>query len=126
MTSTVPWDLTSVWFEEEEVRSIILVPTPAMDYGASSMHQKNTGYGLFSVSSRQAKPIALLNTKGKSEFSMILSDVFNALDDMLFIDALEGTSHMVSTTTVKCCKGAVDAMDLGKGGKLTWIQSLKH
>ena len=85
-----------------------------MDDGASSMYQKNTGYGLFSISSRQATPIALFDIKRKSEISMILSDVSNALDDRLFMDALEETRHMASTTAVKSNKGTVDAVELAK------------
>eukprot|EP00957_Ditylum_brightwellii_P080154 6096371-Ditylum_brightwellii.AAC.1 len=85
-----------------------------MDDGASRMYQKNTGYGLFSISSRQAAPIALFDIKTKSEISMILSDVFNALYDRLFIDALEEARHMASTTTVKSNKGTVDAVELAK------------
>eukprot|EP00957_Ditylum_brightwellii_P042818 3241473-Ditylum_brightwellii.AAC.1 len=65
-----------------------------MDDGAFSMYRKNTGYGLFSISSRQAY-------KRKSGISMMLSDVSNALDDRLLMDALEETRYMASTMTVK-------------------------
>eukprot|EP00957_Ditylum_brightwellii_P012372 934684-Ditylum_brightwellii.AAC.1 len=45
---------------------------------------------------------------------MILSDVSNALDDRLFMDALVETRHMASTTTVKFNKGTVNAVELAK------------
>eukprot|EP00957_Ditylum_brightwellii_P184166 14027620-Ditylum_brightwellii.AAC.1 len=73
VTSTMLWDSASTRFEEE-ARSIGLVSTSAMDGGTSSMYRKNTGYGLFSISSKQARPIALFDVKRKSEISMILSD----------------------------------------------------
>eukprot|EP00957_Ditylum_brightwellii_P130583 9961199-Ditylum_brightwellii.AAC.1 len=85
-----------------------------MDDGASSMYWKNTKYGLFSISSRQARLIALFDMKRKPEISMILSDVSNALDGRLFMDALVETKDMVSTTTVKSNKGTVDAVELAK------------
>eukprot|EP00957_Ditylum_brightwellii_P126903 9674025-Ditylum_brightwellii.AAC.1 len=114
MTSTVPGDPISARFEEEESRSVSLVSTSAMDDGASGMYWKNTGYDLFSISSRQARLIALFDIKRKSEISMVLPDVSNALGDMLFIDALEGTRHMASATTVKSNKETVDAVELAK------------
>eukprot|EP00957_Ditylum_brightwellii_P103738 7902722-Ditylum_brightwellii.AAC.1 len=36
------------------------------------------------------------------------------MDDRLFMDALEGTKHMASTTTVKSNKGTVDTVELAK------------
>eukprot|EP00957_Ditylum_brightwellii_P025129 1902122-Ditylum_brightwellii.AAC.1 len=45
---------------------------------------------------------------------MMLSDVSNALDDRLIMDALVETRRMASTTTVKSNKGSVDAVELAK------------